>query len=611
MDVLIPTINKLQDVFNTIGGNQIDLPQIVVVGCQSSGKSSVLEAIVGKDFLPRGAGIVTKRPLVLQLVHIGPREEEYGEFLHCKDKKFHSYDDMCKEISDETERSTGGGRNVSPQPINLRIQSPNVPTLTMVDLPGLTKVAVGDQDESIVQEIETMVLQYITPPNALILAVTPANQDLANSDSLRIARQVDPEGMRTIGVITKIDLMDAGTDASQILNNKVYPLKFGYIGVINRSQKDIDSGKSMEASKKSEHDFFANNPVYKNMLDRCGINILSTQLNRILVDHIKRALPGLKTRVTQMIADRKAELQRYGDDPSQGMFDSRQLVLNVLTTYVSKFDDLLQGKVGEQIDDDLKGGARIMRIFTNKFEKEISEAPAVAATQLREVWYLIRNQSGITCPIYISHQAFESLIRRHIEDLRPPALKAVNLVANEILNIHAQVTFPELEKFPAVKDAIRNVVEDLVNSCVEPAVEFVNNVIDNEKIFINTARHDFRGAAVLQEKKQKEGPPVKKTRKQEDQENTKTLVSLCARYFELVRLQIVDLVPKAVILMLVDGCNKQLRDVLLSKIYGSNIADDMMKEDPKITANRSKCQKILNALLQAQDILNDVRKFSI
>lgn len=218
----------------------------------------------------------------------------------------------------------------------------------------------------------------------------------------------------------------------------------------------------------------------------------------------------------------------------------------------------------------------------------------------------MRNHAGITVPIFVSHQAFESLIRRHIEVLRPPALKAVNLVANEILNIHAQVTFSELERYPQVKDAIRNVVEDLVNSCVEPTVQFVNDVIDNEKLFINTARHDFRGAAVLSEKKSKEAVPVRKSRDQIERENTKTLVNLGARYFELVRLQIVDLIPKAVVMMLVEGSSKQLHDLLLNKVYGSEIVDEMLKEDPKITTKRKKCQEILVALKEAQDILRRV-----
>ena len=96
---------------------------------------------------------------------------------------------------------------ISPNPINLRIFSPNVLTLTLVDLPGLTKVPVGDQPRDIERQIKDMLIKYISKPNAIILAVTAANTDLANSDGLKLARDVDPDGTRTIGVLTKVDLM--------------------------------------------------------------------------------------------------------------------------------------------------------------------------------------------------------------------------------------------------------------------------------------------------------------------------------------------------------------------------------------------------------------------
>jgi replication fork clamp-binding protein CrfC len=96
---------------------------------------------------------------------------------------------------------------ISPVPINLRIFSPNVLTLTLVDLPGLTKVPVGDQPKDIEKQIRDMLMKYISRPSCIILAVTPGNMDLANSDGLKMARDVDPEGTRTIGVLTKIDLM--------------------------------------------------------------------------------------------------------------------------------------------------------------------------------------------------------------------------------------------------------------------------------------------------------------------------------------------------------------------------------------------------------------------
>src|SRR5271169_753428 len=194
-----------------------------------------------------GTGIVTRRPLVLQLVHRpvpnapngikidekgdnANNADEWGEFLHLGNQKFYDFGKIRDEIVRETEAKTGKNAGISPIPINLRIFSPNVLTLTLVDLPGLTKVPVGDQPKDIEKQIKDMILKYITKPNAIILAVTAANTDLANSDGLKLAREVDPEGTkiislshfsllissflgsRTIGVLTKIDLMDQGTD---------------------------------------------------------------------------------------------------------------------------------------------------------------------------------------------------------------------------------------------------------------------------------------------------------------------------------------------------------------------------------------------------------------
>lgn len=107
---------------------------------------------------------------------------------------------------------------------------PNISTvlnLTLIDLPGLTKVAVGDQPADIEKLIRSMIMEFITLDNCLILAVSPANSDIANSDALKLAKEVDPQGLRTIGVITKLDLMDEGTDAREILENKLLPLRRG------------------------------------------------------------------------------------------------------------------------------------------------------------------------------------------------------------------------------------------------------------------------------------------------------------------------------------------------------------------------------------------------
>jgi dynamin 1-like protein len=135
----------------------------------------------------------------------------------------------------DTDRIAGNNKDINPQPIIVKVYSRNVVDLTLVDLPGMTKIPCGDQPVDIEKKILDLCYQYTIPKTAIIMAVTPANQDLANSDALKLARKVDPYGERTIGVLTKIDLMDEGTSALDIIQGKVYPLKLGYIGVVCRS----------------------------------------------------------------------------------------------------------------------------------------------------------------------------------------------------------------------------------------------------------------------------------------------------------------------------------------------------------------------------------------
>ena len=116
--------------------------------------------------------------------------------------------------------------------------------------------------------------------HSVVLAVSAANVDLANSDSLKLARSVDPQGRRTIGVLTKLDLMDAGTNALDVLTGRVYPLKLGFIGVVNRSQQDINGRKSLEDALESEADFFRTHSAYRNISHKNGTKYLAKTLNQ-------------------------------------------------------------------------------------------------------------------------------------------------------------------------------------------------------------------------------------------------------------------------------------------------------------------------------------------
>ena len=194
-----------------------------------------------------------------------PGDEEWGEFQHIPGCKFPNFNDIRNEILQNTSDLLGENKGISSKAINLRIYSPNVLDLTLIDLPGMTKVPIGDQPPDIEFQIKDMLCDYIDNSNTIILAISSANSDIANSDALKLAREVDPTGERTLGVITKIDLMDQGTDAVEMLNGALYPLKLGYVGVVCRSQLDINNSKPIQAAIEDEEHFFRSHPKYQNI----------------------------------------------------------------------------------------------------------------------------------------------------------------------------------------------------------------------------------------------------------------------------------------------------------------------------------------------------------
>ncbi|XP_005931420.1 dynamin-2 isoform X2 [Haplochromis burtoni] len=497
MEDLIPLINKLQDAFSSIGQTcNLDLPQIAVVGGQSAGKSSVLENFVGRDFLPRGSGIVTRRPLILQLVN---SKAEYAEFLHCKGRKFVDFDEVRQEIEAETDRLTGSNKGISPIPINLRVYSPNVLNLTLIDLPGMTKVPVGDQPQDIEHQIRDMLLQFITKESCLILAVTPANTDLANSDALKIAKEVDPQGLRTIGVITKLDLMDEGTDARDILENKLLPLRRGYIGVVNRSQKDIDGKKDIRAALAAERKFFLSHPAYRHIAERMGTPHLQKSLNQQLTNHIRDTLPGLRSKLQSQLLSLEKEVEEYKnfrpDDPAR----KTKALLQMVQQFGVDFEKCIEGS-GDQVDtSNLSGGAKINRIFHERFPFELVKMEFDEKELRKEISYAIKNIHGVRTGLFTPDLAFEAIVKKQIIKLKDPCLKCVDLVVVELVTLIRKCT-EKLTSYPRLREETERIVTTYIRERDSKTKDQVLLLIDIELSYINTNHEDFIGFANAQQR---------------------------------------------------------------------------------------------------------------
>lgn len=670
---LIDVVNRLQDSMAHLGPNTIDLPQITVVGSQSSGKSSVLENIVGRDFLPRGSGIVTRRPLVLQLINrrapegvVTPdnktNEYEWGEFLHLPDKKIHDFSKIRNEIVRYTDATTGN-KGISPDPINLRIYSPNVLTLTLVDLPGLTKVPVGDQPRDIEKLIREMILKYISKRNAIILAVTAANTDLANSDGLKLAREVDPQGDRTIGVLTKIDLMDKGTDVLDIMEGKIIPLRFGYVPVVNRGQQDINANKSIRDAIAYEQEYFKEHPAYSAKAQYCGTPYLARRLNSILMNHIRQTLPEMKVRIDQALKKYKMELAQLG--PSD-LGSPSSIVLSVCTEFANEYKSILDGQNRDVSAQELSGGARISYVFHEIFTNGINviePGDEITDTDVRTILY---NCSGVTPSLFVSNKPLVFLLKKQIRRLEAPSLKCIQLIYDELIRVLNQIiTRGRFQRYPVLRDHVKEVFSTFLRRAMEPTIALVKDIVFMEANYINTAHPQFqtmRSAMDQVSSKLKLSTPVQldpKTGKPLPQPETlkdtkaeakdspfggffgdmftsrgkkrlaamdppptvlKASGSMSDRemleveivkimlnsYFDIVKRTVTDLVPKAITYSLILYSKEEIQKELLAVLYKSDSMDELVQENYDTKKRRDYCNRMVQGLSAAQEIVSSI-----
>ncbi|KAK1418266.1 hypothetical protein QVD17_27409 [Tagetes erecta] len=722
---VIPIVNKLQDIFAQLGSSStIELPQVAVVGSQSSGKSSVLEALVGRDFLPRGSDICTRRPLVLQLIQINRKpdatdDNEYGEFLHLPGKRFFDFNEIRSEIQAETDREAGGNKGVSDKQIRLKIFSPNVLDITLVDLPGITKVPVGDQPSDIEARIRTMIMSYIKLPSCLILAVTPANSDLANSDALQIAGNADPDGYRTIGVITKLDIMDRGTDARKFLLGKVIPLRLGFVGVVNRSQEDIMRNRTIKDALVAEEKFFRGRPVYNDLINHCGVPQLAKKLNQILVQHIKKVLPGLKSRISATLVSVAKEHASYGEitESKAGM---GALLLNILSKYSEAFSSMIEGKYEEMSTSELFGGARIHYIFQSIFVKTLEEVDPCEGLTDDDIRTAIQNATGPRSALFVPEVPFEVLIRRQIARLLDPSVQCARFVYDELVKMSHHCMVNELQRFPVLRKRMDDVIGNFLEAGLQPSKTMIGHIVEMEMDFINSSHPNFIGGSkavemamqlvkssrnaivpkhkdateidkapqsergiksrsflgrpgngIVTEQNQSGSRPVGEVEKptsgssswgissifggsdrrmstslssaikpssepahtmdlmdysssmihlrepptvlrpsdaKSDQQAIEIHVTklLLRSYYDIVRKNIEDYVPKAIMHFLVNHTKRELRNVLIKKLYRDDLFEPMLQEPDDISIKRKRTSELLRVLQQAFMTLDEL-----
>lgn len=473
---------------------------------------------------------MTRRPLVLQLINVPSQrgdkpeddavhvphtpesvagQDEWGEFNHIPGRRFYDFQEIKREIENETNRIAGANKGINRQPIHLKVYSSHVLSLTLVDLPGLTKVPIGDQPTDIEKQTRNLISEYIAKPNSIILAVSPANVDIVNSEALKLARHVDPTGKRTIGVLTKLDLMDHGTNALDILSGRVYPLKLGFIGTVNRSQQDIQGNKNLSEALQAEREFFRMHPAYRNMHTRCGTQYLAKTLNSTLMGHIRERLPDIKARLNTLMGQTQQELASYGDVKFTGKEHRGSLILQLMTRFATMFISSIDGTSSEISTKELCGGARIYYIFNSVFGNSLETINPTHNLSVHDIRTAIRNSTGPRPSLFVPELAFDLLVKPQIKLLEIPSQRCVELVYEELIKICHNCGFNELARYPRLQGKLIEVVSDLLRERLGPCSSYVESLISIQRAYINTNHPNFLGAAaamssVMQDKHERE-----------------------------------------------------------------------------------------------------------
>ncbi|XDV31671.1 hypothetical protein PO909_002634, partial [Leuciscus waleckii] len=459
----------------------IDLPSIAVVGDQSSGKSSVLEALSGVA-LPRGSGIVTRCPLQLKLRKLkkGPWTGTISYSGH--NETFHDplmVDNLVREAQNKLAGNTVG---ICDELISLEISSPDVCDLTLIDLPGITRVPVHGQPDDIGDQIKNLILKYIDKSETIILVVVPCNVDIATTEALRMAQDVDPDGYRTLAILTKPDLIDRGaeSDVLNIVQGKVIPLSKGYIIVRCRGQSDINNKIPLSKAMEVEMKFFRNHRYFSSLLNdgKASTRCLADNLTKELVDHIKKSLPYLTEQIQTKLLSVQRELKNY----EQGPPVEEELMGPFLSDIIMEFSDQINelSRTGHLKDKNIHA---LLRPVFKKWDIYLRGTEVSFTARVNEMIDKYNEMHrGRELLTFSEFCEFECVIKDHVAALQEPAMKTLKNVREIVQNVFREICYLSFDQYPALRYIVSRMINNIQSKQEAKVEKRIKEFIDMEKL---------------------------------------------------------------------------------------------------------------------------------
>ncbi|OMJ72351.1 hypothetical protein SteCoe_29218 [Stentor coeruleus] len=608
MEDLVKQLNILQNSLTQAEISKlIQLPEIIVVGEQSSGKSSVLQSIIEREILPKGQGIVTRCPIRIRMQK-SKDEREFACFEHLGNTEF-TIDDVSEIIKKRSEELTVIDY-VTDVEITVDLFGPNMTNLTLVDLPGIVSIASEGQPKDIVQRIEKIVKDRISSNHVLILAITPTSNDSSNSKSVPMAKQADPEGIRTLGVFTKLDRIEKGCNPFEMMNKLSTYFKLGYVGVVCRDQSDIISGKTFQDQFIKEAKFFSDNEEFQQNFEIFGIAALRNKLENEFRKHLENTLPIIYKEVDTQINEIDEELTMIGSSIPQG-YNLHAYAYSAFNEIFIQIQSMIDGSGISLNHNNFIGGSIFRKLIIN-FHSSMKSIKGSLDIQEDKFNHYIMNSGGLEGSCKIPNTLIKQLVSKNLDKLKKPIFNFLNKFIKSMMKFIQSFKNGMLEQYKKLKTLFIIKFEEIIEKLrakIEKKIEFLINLekkyIDPDMDFINFKLSDYvdqklgkkrpQSAVVHDEDEDEYEDDDEEADYDDDYEDNNAkgntsydeLEAQVIKYFYKSRCSLDENIPKYIKFYLLDHVIQQLRSDIFAYINECSDIASIFEETPNITRKRA------------------------
>ncbi|XP_050222083.2 dynamin-related protein 4C-like [Mercurialis annua] len=599
----------------------IQLPTIVVVGDQSSGKSSVLESLAGIS-LPRGQGICTRLPLIMRLQHHHHQIPQLS--LEFNGKSISTNEgEVADAINIATGEIAGNGKGISNTPLTLVVKKFGVPDLTMVDLPGITRVPVHGQPENIYEQIADIIMEYIKPEESIILNVLSATVDFTTCESIRMSQKVDKTGERTLAVVTKADKAPEGL-LEKITADDVN-IGLGYVCVRNRiGDESYNEARNEETRLFESHHLLSK--IDKSMV---GIHVLAQNLMQIQATIIYRCLPEIMRKVDDKLNANIAELSKMPRTMSS-ITEAMTVLMGIIGAAKDSLRKiLLRGEFDEYPDDqNMHCSARLVEMLNqysielhNYHENELTSAFLVDEIRILE------EAAGISLPNFLPHSAFREMLMKKVTGISNMPVAFVEKVWKYIEDVVASILKHHSENYHQLQYSTRRACQNIIANMKEQFINWVEQMVQMEKLTDYTCNSEYlkewnllmAHQQTFLDSMQKNGSykqtisglgEVSAGDLRKHQPILKLAFDLKMRviaYWKIVLWRLVDNTALHLQYCIQTLVNREMEKTIIEEVMSNNGSmERILEESPCVAGKREKLKSSIKILKESKEVLSEI-----